>query len=311
MAAAPHTPEHRAESAQGQRAAALGLVANIALASGKLAAGLLGHSYALIADSMESLADLIGSVIIWGGLRFGAVPPDDDHPYGHGKAESIAGLAVACIILVAGAAVLYEAAAGLFEQRSAPETWTLFVLLAVVITKEALYRYTIRISRRTRSQVVQIDAWHHRVDAITSLTACLGVGAAILGGPNWAYADNWAAVFGSAIILFNGFSLARGPWNELMDKAPDGVAERSAAVARTVEGVRAIEKVHSRQSGSRYFVDMHVEVDAEMSVAEAHVVSGKVKGRVRSEVPGVVNVLVHIEPHVPGSGKLAPPGAAA
>jgi cation diffusion facilitator family transporter len=287
------------DNAAGRRAALVGVVANIALAAAKLLGGLVGQSHALVADAIESLADLIGSVIIWGGLRLGAVPPDDDHPYGHGKAEAIAGLAVAGIIIVAGLTVLYESVSGLFTPRTAPHAWTLIVLVVVVLSKETLFRYVRAAARRTGSTAVEIDAWHHRVDAITSLTAGLGVAAAVYAGPSWAHADNWAAILGAGVILFNGIKLGSGPWHELMDRTPGGLPERIRASAAAVEHVRLIEKVHARKSGSRYFVDMHVHVDAEMSVAEAHKVSGIVKAKVRADVPSVANVLVHIEPFEP------------
>lgn len=296
----PPTAQHSADNAAaGRRAAVVGIVANLALAAGKLLAGVLGQSQALIADAVESLADLVGGLIIWGGLRLGAVPPDDDHPYGHGKAEALAGLAVSGIIVVAGLSVLYESVTALFAPRNPPRAWTLLVLAVIVIGKEALYRYVLAASRRSGSNAVEIDAWHHRVDAITSLAAALGVAAGALGGPAWAHADNWAAILAAAVILFNGLNLARAPWHELMDRLPAPVIDAARAAASGVEGVLAIEKVHARKNGPWYFIDMHVEVDARLSVAEAHAISGKVKARVKADVEKVANVLIHIEPFRP------------
>lgn len=286
----------RDPAAIGRRAAVLGVIVNLALAAAKLLAGLIGQSSALIADAVESLADLVGGVIIWGGLRLGSVPPDDDHPYGHGKAEALAGLAVSGIILLAGLMILYESVAGLFHPRQPAHAWTLIVLAAVVACKEALYRYVLAASKRSGSTAVEIDAWHHRVDAITSLTAALGVGAGALGGPAWAYADNYAAILGSAVILFNAFRLGAGPWHELMDRLPTQIIDRAREAARKVDGVRGIEKVHARKNGAWYFIDMHVEVEATMPVSEAHIISGKVKAQVKSEIEKVANVLIHIEP---------------
>lgn len=292
-----HTP---GTSSAPRRAAAVGVFVNIALAGAKLVAGLLGNSYALIADAAESLADIVGSVIIWGGLRWAAVPADEDHPYGHGKAEALAALAVGVIILMAAAGIGVESVHGMFSAREAPHAWTLIVLGVVVVVKETLFRVVRSISEASGSRAAEADAWHHRVDAVTSLAAAVGIGASLLGGERWAYADNWAALLASGFIAFNGVSLIRKPWHDLMDRVPDGVTGAARDAAMRVEGVRGVEKVFARTSGSVYYLDMHVEVDPAMSVADAHVVSGKVKARVRSDVPRVANVLIHIEPHAPG-----------
>ncbi|MBN8644651.1 MAG: cation transporter [Planctomycetes bacterium] len=296
MSATRAAPGHPPTDPTARRAALLGVVVNIALAGVKLLAGLLGHSQALIADAVESLVDIMGGIIIWGGLRVGAVPADENHPYGHARAESFAALAVSGAIVLAGVGVGIKAVESFGAPARVPEAWTLLVLAAVVGTKEALFRYVRSVARKHRSGALLVDAWHHRSDAVTSVAAFIGIALALLAGPAFARADTWAALFAAAIIVWNGVSLGTGPFNDLMDRSPSGTAAASREAALAVPGVRGIEKVYTRRSGSLLFVDMHVEVDPAMSVRDAHVVSGKVKAKVRDAVPGVANVLVHIEP---------------
>lgn len=277
----------------------VGLGVNLALASVKLLAGIFGHSYVLVADAVESFSDLLGSVVIWGGLRMSSKPPDDDHPYGHGKAEALAALAVAGLLVVAGVGIASKSVHEIVTPHHAPAWWTLLVLVVVVIAKEAMFRVAVRVAKQEGSDAVRTDAWHHRADALTSLAAFVGIGIALWGGPGWEPADDWAALGASGLILWNAVSLARPPLAELLDRRPADIPERAACAAREVAGVRDIEQTHARKAGTRYWVDMHVEVDPEMTVADAHVISGKVKSAVRGAMPEVAGVLIHIEPYEP------------
>lgn len=289
-------------SSRGRTLAAVGVFANISLAAVKLIAGLVGNSYALVGDAVESLADIVGSIIIWGALRWGAIPADDDHPYGHGRAEALAALAVGVIIFLAGIGIGVESIHAMFSPRSPAAPWTLIVLLAVVGVKETLFRVVRRASRQSGSTAVEVDAWHHRMDAITSASAAVGIAASWLGGPEFAKADNWAAVVTSFIIVYNACRLVAGPWNELMDRLPAAITGAVREAALKVEEVRGVEKLHARKSGSVYYVDLHLEVDPAMTVADAHKVSGRVKARIRTDVPSVANVLIHVEP-APDAGR--------
>lgn len=276
-----------------------GLAVNVLLAVSKLVAGLLGHSYALIADAIESMGDILGSVVIWGGLRYGSRPPDGDHPYGHGKAEALAALAVAAMVLAAGVGIAVKSVHEIVTPHHAPAAWTLIVLVAVVGIKETMFRVARRAARRASSTAVEVDAWHHRSDALTSVAAFIGISVALVGGPGWEPADDWAALAAAGVIVINAFRLMREPYAELMDRGMDATAARAADIARTVPDVRGVEKVHARKSGTRFYVDMHVEVDAAMSVHDAHIVSGKAKAAVRAAMPEVANVLIHVEPAPP------------
>ena len=279
------------------RVTLIGLGVNLVLACAKLLAGIFGHSYALVADAVESFSDILGSAMIWGGLRVAAKPPDDNHPYGHGKAEALAALAVSGLLLVAGIGIATKSIHEIITPHHAPAWWTLLVLVVVVLAKETMFRVASRVARQEQSDAMNTDARHHRADALTSVAAFVGISIALIGGPGWEPADDWAAILASGIILWNAVLLARPPLAELLDERPGDVPEHASAVARTIEGVRDVEQAHARKGGPRYWVDMHVEVDPHLTVYEAHIISGMVKSAIRRAIPEVAGVLIHIEPH--------------
>jgi cation diffusion facilitator family transporter len=205
---------------EGHRATAASLALNIVLAILKLVAGVIGNSYALVADAIESLGDIFLSSIVRAGMVIASRPADANHPYGHGKAEPLAALAVAVMLL---ASVVFIAVQSIYEIRTPherPASYTLVVLLAVVVFKEAFYQYGSRVARRIRSTAVAVEAWHHRSDALTSIAAAVGITIALVGGPGFAQADDWAALVACAVILFNGARFARFAVHELMDTVP-------------------------------------------------------------------------------------------
>ncbi|MBK9121111.1 MAG: cation transporter [Phycisphaerales bacterium] len=284
----------------GAAASVLALLVNACLGTGKLVAGILGNSFALVADAVESLLDLVSSAVVLRGLHIAGQPADDDHPYGHGRAESLAGLIVALLVFGTGVSIAVESVRGLFNERLPPAGYTLFVLLGVVVVKEGLFRFVRRVGRKIDSGSVEADAWHHRSDAITSLAAAVGIAVALLGGPAWAHADNWAALVAAGLILFNATRLVRRPLRELMDTQAPEIGAAARLVARAVPGVADIEKVYARKVGLHYLIDMHVEVDGEMSVRHSHEVAHEVDHAVRAVLPQVRQVLVHVEPHRAG-----------
>ena len=282
---------------RGLRATFIGLAVNTVLTILKLVAGIVGHSHALVADAVESLADIFSSVVVWRGLVVAAEPADEDHPYGHGKAEPIAAAIVSVMLLLAAAAIAVQAFSGIGHPRSAPAPFTLLVLLAVIALKECLFRFVLRESLLLESSAVQTDAWHHRSDAITSLSAAIGISAALIGGKGYEAADDVAAIVAAVIIAFNGWRLLRPAVNELMDRAPSReMVERVHRLAQTVPGVEGTEKCLVRKMGYFYYVDIHVEVDPEMTVRHSHEIAHEVKDRIRNDISSVRDVLVHIEP---------------
>jgi len=282
---------------QGLRATFIGLAVNSVLAMAKLAAGILGHSHALVADAVESLADILSSIVVWRGLVVAEAPADADHPYGHGKAEPLAAAIVAALMILAAFGITIQASRAMFTPKEGPAPFTLVVLLAVVAIKEGLFRFVAREARLMESRAVTTDAWHHRSDAITSIAAAIGISVTLVGGRGYESADDIAAVVAAMLIAWNGWHLFRPALDELMDTAPNrAITEQIVQVAASNPAAGKIEKCVVRKMGYRYFVDMHVEVDPNMTVQDAHLVAHQIKDAVRSKIPQVADVLVHIEP---------------
>jgi cation diffusion facilitator family transporter len=282
---------------RGLRATLTGLAVNTALAGVKLAAGVLGHSNALVADGVESIADIFSSIVVWRGLIVAAEPPDEDHPYGHGKAEPLAAAVVSAMMLAAAVWIVIEAVLGMITPHPSPQPFTLIVLAAVVVIKESLFRFAAREAASTQSTAVHTDAWHHRSDVLTSLAAAVGITVSLVGGQRFAAADDVAAIFAALVIVWNGWRLLQPAMNELMDRSPDsGVVEQIRHIAETTPGVDAVEKCYVRKMGYEFYVDMHVELDPEMTVRRSHEIAHNVKDRVRTTIPAVRDVLIHIEP---------------
>ena len=294
----PRHPHASASNLQtGARIALFGLAINVLLAAAKILAGLVGHAYVLIADGIESALDVGGSIVIWGGLTVAARPPDATHPYGHGKAEPIAAVVVAVGVLTAALGLAIQSVREIFLPHHAPAPYTLAVLIVAVILKEILYRYVIRFGRQMESTAVKTDAWHHRIDAMTSIAAFIGISVALIGGEAWQSADDWAALFACALIGANGYGLLRPALFEIMDTAPRGKIVRSIRrAARSVPGVIEVEKCRARKMGLDFYVDLHVGVDGSISVHEGHEIAHQVKRAIQKSDSRIADVLVHIEP---------------
>jgi cation diffusion facilitator family transporter len=281
----------------GARLALIGMVVNVAFAIIKISAGVFGNAYALIADGIESALDVAGSIVIWGGLRFAARPPDKTHPYGHGKAEPLAAIFVACGVLVAAIGFAVQSTRELFLPQAAPAPFTLYVLVAVVLVKEILFRYVVRFGRSIESIAVEADAWRHRADVLTSVAAFIGISIALAGGEKWRSADNWAAIFVCLVIATIGVRLLRPALFEILDTAPRGeIVDLVQRAATSVAGVIEIEKCYIRKMGLDFYVDLHVGVEATMSVRDGHDIAHKVKRAIQASDPRIADVLVHIEP---------------
>lgn len=290
-----NTPAGNLQS--GARLALLGMLANVVLATAKIVAGALGHSYVLIADGIESALDIGGSAIIWGGLKFAARPPDATHPYGHGKAEPVAAILVSLGVLAAALVIAVRSVQEIFQPHRAPAPFTLVVLVVVVIIKELLFRFVDRIGRRLGSTALKTDAFHHRIDALTSIAAFIGISIALIGGPPWQSADAWAALFACALIGANGWRLFNPALHEILDTAPQGeIVEQVRAAAGAVPGVIEIDKCLVRKMGLEFYVDLHVGVNEEMTVRAGHDIAHEVKDTIKQTNRRIADVLVHIEP---------------
>lgn len=280
------------------RLAQFGMVINAVLAIAKLLAGILGHSYALVADAIESTSDVLASLIVWGGLRMATRSATEEYPFGFARAEQVAAAVVGIMLIGAGIGISIEAVREIRTPHHAPAPFTLVVLVLVILIKEALFRYVGRAGGEIGSRAIAADAWHHRSDAITSAAAFIGISIALIKGPGWEQADDWAALAASAILLFNGLTIIRPAVGDLMDRAPSAdLIGRVTTIAQSVPDVRLVEKVMIRKAGVGFFVDLHVQAAPEMSLQDAHILSGKVKSAIRAAEPRVLGALIHMEPY--------------
>jgi cation diffusion facilitator family transporter len=270
---------------------------NALLAVIKVAGGVLGHAYALVADGVESLSDIAIAILIWAGFQWAARPPDEDHPYGHGKAEAVSGLFTALVILGASVGIGWHAVTEIRDPQRLPHWWTLLILAAVVTTKVVFSRRLDAVGRDTESTALGAEAWHHLSDAITSAAAFVGISIAVLGGPAYAAADGWAALVASAVIAFNGAKIFKKALNEVMDIAVPAEMENDVReIALRVPGVAELHKCRVRKSGLSYLVDIQIRVKGDMSVRAGHDIAHAVKDMLLASKLRVSDVTVHVEP---------------
>jgi cation diffusion facilitator family transporter len=281
----------------GARVALAGMIVNVLLAAAKITAGLLGNSYVLIADGIESALDIGGSAVIWGGLKFASRPPDETHPYGHGKAEPLAAGIVAVGVIIAAIGLAIQSGREIFMPHHAPAPFTLIVLIVVIVIKEFLYRSVIRLGKNVESTAVQTDAWHHRADVMTSSAAFVGISIALIGGERWNSADAWAALFACCVIAANGYRLLFPALHEMLDTAPRGeIVATIKKAATSVSGVLEVEKCLVRKMGLSFYVDLHVRVDGGISVRDGHHIAHQVKDAIKQTDSRIADALVHVEP---------------
>jgi cation diffusion facilitator family transporter len=280
---------------QGTKSSLTGIFANMGLAVTKCMAGMWGHSFALVADGLESAADVVSGFVVYFGLKISVKPPDADHPYGHGKLEPIAAVAVGLSLISAAVAIIFESIHGIKTTHPLPKAYTLVVLAGALIVKEMLFRHVGGVAKKIRSTAVRSDAWHHRSDAITSLFAFIGISIALLEG--WAAADDWAALGAALIILYNAMRQLRPAVMELTDRAPDPtLVTRVREIAGRQQNVIGLDKCFVRKMGFSFYVDLHIVVNGDLTVREGHRIAHKVEDQVLKGVPQVAEVLVHVEP---------------
>ena len=275
-----------------------GIALNALLAVVKLAGGIFGHTYALIADAAESMLDILSSLLVWAGFRVAARPPDANHPYGHGKAAPLAGMAVSVIIFAMAAWLAKQALHEIATPHQGPAWWTLLVLAGVIVVKTWFSRRMGIAGENVGSTALSIEALHHWSDAMTSAAAFVGISIALWAGPGWETADDWAALFASAIIAFNGFGMFMKALGDVMDMAAPKTFENEVrALALAVPGVSALDKLRVRKSGLSYLVDIQVRVDGDLSVRAGHAIAHAVTDALLASAPlKISDVTVHIEP---------------
>lgn len=278
-------------------AAAVGMAVNLALGAAKLAGGLLGDSFALVADSINSFGDTVASAVVLAALVYAQRPPDREHPYGHTRAEAVAGASVAMLIVLSALWIGFEAARRLPLVHGLPAPWTLWLAGANVAIKEALFRYKREVGRRSGSQALLANAWDHRSDALAAAAVLAGLAAVRFGGPAWMWADEAAALLVAAAIAWAGVALFRTSASDLLDRqAEPGLVREVAAEAMRVPGVVAVETLRLRKSGLEYFADLHLEVDPDLTVTRGHLIGHQAKDRLLDRFERLRDVLVHVEP---------------
>lgn len=297
------TSSLRERSREGQRWMALSLASNVFLAVAKLAGGLLGRSQALIADGIESSLDIVSTVMMWAAIKYAERPPDSEHPYGHGKMESMAAVIGSLILMGAGVALGLHSVGEIVAlqhgvgEADIPAPFTLVILILTIVSKEGLFRLLHQKGKAIESRAVQTEAFHHRSDAMTSLAAGIGITAALIGGPAWASADDWAALFSCGIIISNGLQMLRGAMGEILDEQiPSEQVREIIEQATAVEGVSNIEKCRVRKSGFVRIADLHVRVPGDCTVREGHRIAHEVKDKLLAAGFHLADVTVHIEP---------------
>ncbi|MBR9917975.1 cation transporter [bacterium] len=276
----------------------LSLIANIFLAIVKLVTGVFGNSFALIADAIESTADVFASILVLLGIKYAAKPADENHPYGHGKAEPLITFVIVGFLLASAVVIAYQAIINIQTPHKSPKAYTLLVLGLIIIIKEIFYRIISKRSKQTHSSALEADAWHHRSDAITSFMAFVGISISLYFGDGYESADDWAALLASGIIVYNAFLILRPALGEVMDEHRyDELINEVRSISETVKGVVGTEKCFVRKLGFEYHIDLHLIVNGDISVKAGHLIAHQVKEKLQEENPQIADVHIHVEPH--------------
>lgn len=279
------------------RATYFSIIGNTLLAAIKLVSGVLGHSYALIADGIESTTDVCSSLLVLFGFKYAQRPPDENHPYGHSRIEPLITFMVVAFLVISATVIAYRSVINIQTPHRVPESWTLIVLALIIIGKEVSFRYVLAKARKLNSTSLRADAWHHRSDAITSVIAFLGISVALFFGPGYETADDWAALFASAFILYNAYRIFRPALGEIMDEhLYDGLVDRIREIALAVKGITGTEKCFVRKAGMNYLVELHAMVDGKISVEKGHFLAHELQREIQERLPEISHITIHIEP---------------
>ncbi|MBD5781216.1 cation transporter [Pelagicoccus sp. NFK12] len=276
----------------------MSLLANVSLAGVKLLVGFFGNSFALVADGVESLADIVSSAIVWTGFRVSDKDADHEHPYGHGKAEAIAALLASVGLLVSASFIAYHAIGEIGRSHEVPALFTVPILLGIICIKEWLHFVLRRSGERMGSPALKAEAWHHRSDSLTSMGVLLGICIAVFAGPGYEAADDIAALLVTGLIVFNAVRIARPALDELMDRRVDDFRiDAIEEVARSIEGIECLETIMVRRSGRQFVAEIHMEVAPDMTIEKGHRLSHRLKDALLADPElRLTHVVVHVEP---------------
>jgi len=275
----------------------MGLVVNLALAAAKLSAGLLGHSQAVVADAVHSLSDIVTDIALILGVRYWSAPADERHPHGHRRFETLVTVFIGLMVAAAAVGIGWDAVTSFGRPSHPPSAIALAAALLSIGVKEALYRWTAKMGKKTGSSALVANAWHHRTDALSSVPVAIAVSIAMIDH-RFAVVDQIGALVVAVFVLHAAFRIIRPALEELVDAgAPKAHRKELERLALEVEGVRAAHALRTRYIGSELAVDVHVEVDADLSVADGFAIASKVKKDLLQRGPDVADVVVQIEPH--------------
>jgi cation diffusion facilitator family transporter len=274
------------------------IIGNTSLAIIKGLAGFFGNSYALVADAIESTTDIFASFLVLFGIKYSNRPADENHPYGHGRAEPLITFLVVGFLITSATIIAYESIINIRTPHDLPKSWTLIVLAIIICWKEYSFQMVMKKSIITNSSSLKADAWHHRSDAITSIAAFIGISIALVLGKGYESADDWAALFASFFIIYNSYLIFRPALGEIMDEHRyDDLVENIRQESLKVDGIIGTEKCFIRKAGMKFHVDLHAIVDATITVKEGHDLAHKLKDTLRSKILELGHVLIHIEPN--------------
>lgn len=273
------------------------IATNLLLALIKWIAGTIGNSYALVADAIESTSDVFSSFLVLFGLKYSSKPADEDHPYGHGRAEPLLTFVVVGFLGLSATIIAYNSIQNIRTPHELPAPFTLWVLATIIVVKELIARFVHQRGKESHSTSIKADAWHHRSDAITSLAAFIGIAVALIMGKGYESADDWAALFASGMILYNSYHIFRPALSEIMDEhLYDDLVAQIREIAHTVSGVIDTEKCWVRKVGLTYHIDLHIHVKGDISVKDGHDIAHNLKAILMQQIPHIADVLIHVEP---------------
>jgi cation diffusion facilitator family transporter len=281
----------------GLKSTLIGIIVSALLAIVKAIGGVVGHSYALLADAIESMTDIFTSAMLWAGLKWSSRPADNDHPYGHGKGEALISLGISLALVAASIFIAIRSIQNAITPQRMPEAYTLVILIVVIVVKEILYRFVLKTGEALKSGAVKADAFHHRSDAITSAAAFVGISIGLIGGPGFEVADDYAALFASVIIIINAYRIARPAIGELLDEDLDpGLTAKVRELAGSINRVIFVEKCYIRKMGVFKIADLHIWVDKDLTVEQGHAIAHAVKDSIQHQYPFFIDVMIHVEP---------------
>ena len=275
---------------------------NVVLLAVKFVAGIMGHSAAMVADAVHSLSDFVTDIIVLAFVHISGKPQDKSHDYGHGKYETFAMTFVALVLLAVALGIIYEGFVKITawangEQLKAPGVLALWAALVSIVMKEGIFRFTIKKAKELNSQAVEANAWHHRSDALSSIGTALGIGGAIFLGQRWAVLDPVASVIVGLFIVKVSLELLKSGFGDLMEQSlPDEVEQEILQLAGSIQGVEEPHELRTRRIGSRYAIELHVLMDGDIPLSEAHDKASEVENLLRKQYGEETHVVVHVEP---------------